>query len=163
MEQALNIAPNIIIIAIMLVQSVVAVVIVATLGQKMAAVQAQVTSFVTPVSEGQPSPLATTTEVAADMVARAIVARAKTTFMGQASGLVRQEKAVDADIAEDVARSNPLIDSVLSAFPAVRKTLRKNPMLLDMVLSKVGEMQAKSQQGANGSANTSPSPSKISS
>jgi len=72
-------------------------------------------------------------------VARAVVARIKTSLMGSQSGQVRQEKAVEGAIAEDVARAaHPLAGTLLDAMPELRKTLRKNPHLLDFALSKLG-------------------------
>jgi len=96
-------------------------------------------AYVSPVSESVPSPLATTVETGADMLARAIMARAKMTFAGLSSGVVRGEAAVNADISEDVARMNPVVDGLLDSFPALKKTLRKNPALFDFAISKLAE------------------------
>ena len=154
MEHVLNIT----IIAILLAQIAFGVAVVVTISSKVAAMMSQLNSFVSPVSEGQPSPLAATAETVADMLARAIMARAKMTFAGLSSGAVRGEKAVEGDIAEDVARQNPIIDGLLDSFPTLRKTLRKNPALLDMAVSKLMEMNGKSQGRAvngQGSGSTS--------
>jgi len=98
--------------------------------------------FVSPKGPEQASPLADVVDVGADMVGRAVTARIKTSLMGQQSGQVRQEKAVDGAIAEDLARAaHPLAGTLLDAMPELRKTLRKNPGLLDFALSKLGAMQ----------------------
>lgn len=91
--------------------------------------------FVSPEGEGQPSPLAKAMDAGASMLGRAIIAQAKTTMMGQVSGQVRAEQAVNGDISEDLLSSNPLAASLLGQFPHLRKTLRRNPQLADMALS----------------------------
>ena len=160
---------NMVIITIMLAQSAVAGVIVVVCLSKLAAFKAQVNDyvaqmslFVSPVAEGQPSPLAATAEVGAEMIARAVMARAKMTFAGLSSGVVRQEKAVEGDIAEDMARMSPIVDGLLDSFPALKKTLRKNPALLDMALSKLGQLQGNRSGAVNGGQASSPIPGKIS-
>lgn len=90
--------------------------------------------FVTPVDEKTPSALAKTTDIMACMIARAIVAQAKTTLMGMQSGQVRAETAIAENVLEG---SNPAIGALLSSFPALKKTLRRNPALLDMALSRL--------------------------
>ena len=58
--------------------------------------------------------------------------------MGQQSGQVRQEKAVEGAIAEDLVRAaHPLAGTLLDAMPELRKTLKRNPGLLDFALSKL--------------------------
>ena len=105
-------------------------------------------AFVTPKGPNEASPLADTVDVGADMLARAVTARLKTTFMGQISGQVRQEKAVEGAIAEDVARAaHPLAGTILDAMPELRKTLRKNPQLLDFALSKLVGIADKRSEG----------------
>lgn len=96
-------------------------------------VKASFEAFVTPPSEGQPSPLANATDAIAGQFGRAITASIKTTLMGYSSGIVRAEKGLQGDVAEDVARQTPL-GGLLDSFPTVRRTLRKNPGLLDLAL-----------------------------
>lgn len=160
MEHALNIG----MLVVMLVQTGVIVGITVVFASKMAVFKEQMIGFVTPVSEGQPSPIAVVAEQASEMIARAVMARAKMTFAGLSSGVARQEKAVDADIVEDVARMHPMVDAVLDGFPLLRKTLRKNPALFDMAMSKLVPMMDKQaqQRGANGVQNSSTGPGKIS-
>jgi hypothetical protein len=91
--------------------------------------------FVTPPGENQPSPLALLIDGIASMFSRSIVAQAKASFMGVQSGLKRQESAIAGDIAEGVVASqSPLLGGLLDSFPALKKTLRRNPQLVDMVL-----------------------------
>lgn len=94
--------------------------------------------FCSPKGPEEASPLATCVDVGADMVARAVTARIKTSLMGQQSGEVRQQAAVDGAMAEDLVRAaHPLAGTLLDSMPELRKTLRKNPGLLDYALSKM--------------------------
>ena len=95
------------------------------------------TDFVTPETAGQASPLGLTTDALSMQLASAIAAQAKTTFMAEESAQVRGQAAVDGDIAEGVAAQNPVLGGIMSQFPALRKTLRRNPQLLDYALSKL--------------------------
>jgi len=134
-------ALNLLIATLLLGQIILILAIVTNFRRKIGQLELTVRSFVTPKGPDEASPLANVVDVGSDMVARAIMARAKTTFMGQLSGQVRQEKAVEGAIAEDVARNaHPLAGTLLDAMPELRKTLRKNPQLLDFALSKLGGM-----------------------
>lgn len=114
---------------------------------KLRELQETIRGFVTPKGPNEASPLASVVDVGADMVARAVTARIKTSLMGSQSGQVRQEKAVEGAIAEDVARAaHPLAGTLLDAMPELRKTLRKNPALLDFALAKLGAMQQNQEQ-----------------
>lgn len=105
---------------------------------KISGIYRQFMEFITPQAENQPSALADTISKVSDMVARSLVAQVKSTFMGIQSGDVRGSKAIDADMAIDaVSQVNPAIGAVLSQFPALKKTLRRNPALLDLALNKL--------------------------
>jgi len=134
--------PNLLIAALLLGQIVFIAWITAVCRGKIRELQNTIREFVTPKGPEEASPLANVVDVGADMVARAVTARIKTSLMGQQSGQVRQEKAVEGAIAEDVARAaHPLAGTLLDAMPELRKTLRKNPGLLDFALSKLASMQ----------------------
>jgi len=138
MEHALNL----LIAALLLGQMVLVGCIAVVCRGRIRDLQSTIREFVTPKGPEEASPLANVVDVGADMVARAVTARIKTSLMGSQSGLVRQEKAVDGAIAEDMARAaHPLAGTLLDAMPELRKTLRKNPGLLDFALSKLGSMQ----------------------
>jgi len=129
---------NIMIASVLLVQFLLFVTVMWVLKAKLNHLNGVIRDFITPIGSDQPSPLASTVDVGCDMVARAVMARAKTTFMGQMSGEVRQEQAINGAIAEDAARlAHPLAGTILDNFPTVRKALRKNPQLLDFALSKL--------------------------
>jgi len=124
---------------------------------KIRELQSTIRVFVTPKGPEEASPLASVVDVGADMVARAVTARIKTSLMGSQSGQVRQEKAVDGAIAEDMARAaHPLAGTLLDAMPELRKTLRKNPGLLDFALSKLGAMQQQNVTAAPNSPTLNP-------
>ncbi len=94
-----------------------------------------VTEFVTPISDDQPSPLAMTIDSVASMIARANVAQAKATFMGMGSGAARAEKGLQGDIALDVAAQEGGLVGLLANFPTVRKSIKRNPALLDVAMN----------------------------
>jgi len=153
MEQAFNL----VITALLLGQVVLIAGIAVICKGKIRDLQNTIRVFVTPKGPEEASPLANVVDVGADMVARAVTARIKTSLMGSHSGEVRQEKAIDGAIAEDVARAaHPLVGTLLDHMPELRKTLRKNPGLLDLALSKLGAMQEKSSGG--GSPPVTPQP-----
>jgi len=134
---------NLLITTLLLFQVVLIGLIIVVCRRKIRDLTSTLRVFVTPKGPEEASPLASVVDVGADMVARAITARIKTSLMGQQSGQVRQEKAVDGAIAEDLARAaHPLAGTLLDAMPELRKTLRKNPGLLDFALSKLGAVQA---------------------
>ena len=99
-------------------------------------------TFVTPVAEGQPSPFAAAVDATSTIVARSVVAQAKTTLMGMSSGVARAEKGLQGDVAVDVLGQSPW-GGLLSSFPLVRKTLRRNPQLLDLALGAISKMGPK--------------------
>jgi len=140
--------PNLLVAALLLGQIVFIGAIVARCRRKLRDLQGTFEEFVRPKGPEEASPLANCVDVGADMVARAVTARIKTSLMGSQSGQVRQEKAIEGAIAEDVARAaHPLAGTLLDAMPELRKTLRKNPGLLDFALSKLGAVQQQQQQG----------------
>jgi len=129
---------NTVIAGIVLVQFLAIIGLALLFRRKAAYVSAVFRQFISPEGPELPSPLAKTVDVGCDMFARAVMARAKTTFMGQMSGEVRQEQAIDGAIAEDTARlAHPMAGALMDSFPAVRKVLRKNPQLLDFALKKL--------------------------
>lgn len=94
--------------------------------------------FITPEAEGKPSPLGNFVAASADIIARSIVASAKAVFMGVQSGEARANATVDGDIAEGkVGLINPAFGALLNSFPALKKTLRRNPQLVDLAISKL--------------------------
>lgn len=119
---------------------------------RVRAVYTQFRLFVTPIEEGKPSPLAQTTQVLADMLGRSLVAHIKGTFLGKQSGDARAQTAVSADIAQDSMAGSP-IGAILESFPSLKKSIRRNPQLLDIALQFLSKnKQAQSLPGGNGSS-----------
>jgi len=137
-----ELAVNIVLTSLVLGQFVFIAWITAVCRGKIRDLQSTLREFVAPKGPEEASPLASVVDVGADMVARAVTARIKTSLMGSQSGQVRAEKAVEGAIAEDMVRAaHPLAGTLLDAMPELRKTLKKNPALLDFALSKLGAMQ----------------------
>jgi len=140
----MELASNLVLTVLVLGQLVFIVCVTAVCRGKIRELQSTLREFVTPKGPEEASPLASVVDVGADMVARAVTSRIKTSLMGSQSGQVRQEKAVEGAIAEDIARAaHPLAGTLLDAMPELRKTLRKNPALLDFALARLGNMQNK--------------------
>jgi len=128
---------NILLTSILLA-NVAILAIIGIISLKVRGIFRDIVSFITPPDEKTPSQVANVVSTVSDSFARSIVAQAKATFMGKQSGVVRAEKGVDADIAEDtLAMVNPTLSAILTSFPALRKTLRKNPALIDLALEKL--------------------------
>lgn len=108
-------------------------------------------AFITPTASDKPSQLAITVQAASEVVARTITAQLKTTFMGISSGDARSEKALEGDIAQDLVAQSPL-GAILSSFPSVAKTLRRNPQLVDMAM---GLLAKKFGSGSSGNGQNS--------
>lgn len=113
-------------------------------------------AFLVPKAEGQTSPLADMIQAASDVAARTLVMQAKSTFMGIQSGQARAAAAVQGDIAEDVlGAASPIASGLLASFPALRKTLRRNPGLVDLALPLLGKIRggsAPAQGNGSGAA-----------
>lgn len=87
--------------------------------------------------EAKPSPLATVTLALADQAARSVVSSLKASFLGQASGVSRQEAAIESDAKLDmISAVNPGMGALIQGIPALRKLAKKNPGLLDAALAK---------------------------
>lgn len=115
-------------------------------------IQEQIETFLTPVEEGKPSPAAQVWEAAADMLSRAMMARLSTAIMTGSSALSRASKAVEGAVIEDVvAQQSPLLAGLLDQFPTLKKTLKRNPQLLDIGLQAMQRaMQSKAAAQTNG-------------
>jgi hypothetical protein len=109
--------------------------------------------FITPPREGEASPLGKFVDASAIMIGRAITAQLKATFMSGEASAARQGKAIAGDIAEDLASQNPILGTIMSMFPRVSKSIRRNPKLVDLALSQLGGGGAHAEsntQGGNG-------------
>lgn len=107
---------------------------------RVARVYSELRAFVSPVSDGQPSPLATAIDALAISFARAAVAQAKAHLMGAKGVDARQEAAVTGDIGLDLLGQNPMVAAALDRMPNLKRTLRRNPALIDLALRKLPDM-----------------------
>ena len=140
---------NILLTAILLLNAVLLAVILFSF-LKVRAVYRDIVAFITPAEENKPSALATLIMTISDNFARSMIAQAKATFMGIQSGNNRAEKAIEADIALDtLAIVNPTISAILNSFPSVKKTVRRNPQMLDAVISRLGSNSQPNEAGNN--------------
>jgi hypothetical protein len=136
-----------VLIAVVVLQTALIGVLAVSAWRAYAGVRSTLVQFVSPAEPGKPSPMAQTLEASADILARAITARMSTAIMTGSSALARAGRAVEGDVIEDLARqTHPAIDGLLSAFPTLRKTLRRNPALLDIGVQAM--MRAMDGKGA---------------
>jgi hypothetical protein len=132
-----------ILLGAILVLNIAVIVAVALIYRKISRVFAQ---FITPVSDSQPSPLAMLIDNIATMFSRSIVMQAKASFMGIQSGQKRAETAIAGDIAEGMVSQSPL-GGLLNSFPALKKTLRRNPQLIDMAMQFMSKQDNQTPSG----------------
>lgn len=93
----------------------------------------------TPKGDGLPSPAYEMVTALAEAGAQALFRQVKTSFGGLKSGEVRAGKAIDADMAEAVLEAtNPALATMINAIPGLKKTLRRNPGLIDLAMEKLG-------------------------
>lgn len=125
-----------------------------TIWREYVTLRENIRGFLVPPEKGKPSALAQMTEAMSVQAARAIAAQMKMTFMGKESGDARAQKGIAADIGEDMLQmSNPMIASLLQSFPTLRRTLRRNPGLMDIALSAFGPKQGDHPNGSNNGGN----------
>ena len=100
MEHALNLVLTVLVLG----QFAFLVWITAVCRGKIRDLQTTLRAIITPTGPEEASPLASVVDVGADMVARAVTARIKTSLMGSQSGQVRQEKAVERGLGHGQVR-----------------------------------------------------------
>lgn len=102
--------------------------------------------FLTPQSDTVPSALATVMQSAASMIGSALVASAKGFLMGQKSIEKRQ---ASAEAGEAISASP--IGGIVNLLPnSVKKSIIKNPQLLDMAMGLFAQKSESSPSGGNG-------------
>lgn len=99
-------------------------------------------AFSVPDKETGLSPAGMITTKITDQFATSLMDKAKVTFMGIQSGQIRGQRAAAADVAEGTLSAKfPWLGVLLQSFPALRKTIRRAPGLVEslpMILNKVG-------------------------
>lgn len=100
-----------------------------------AAARAAFLQFITPAGEGKTSPLADTIDLAAQQLSARLSQTLLASFNGQASGMARGLKTVEADIATaNLAQTGSPLAQIAGVL--FNKQLRKNPLLM-MALSNL--------------------------
>lgn len=103
-----------------------------------------ITEFLSSPDDKTPSPLASVIDQVSQVVARAIIVQAKTTFMGMSSV---QAKAEKKQAVEQVEAQYPMLGLLKNLSPGIQKSLVKNPALLNLagqLLSKANPGQSQS-------------------
>lgn len=103
--------------------------------------QEQLTAWITPAEPGAAAPAAQLWDSLSTTLAQRMAAQVKAVLMGTASGAARAEKSIEGDIALAMAEQSPL-GGLLDAVPGVKKTLKRNPALLNLALQKLGPVFA---------------------
>lgn len=102
------------------------------LWREYAKIQGKIREFLVPATEGECSPAAQLCRLAGQGMAQEI----KSTLMGINSGESRLAAATEADIFQDAASlKSPLLAGLLQAAPSLSKRLRKNPALMQAILT----------------------------
>ncbi len=92
-------------------------------------------SFLTPGAENQPSPLALISQSLIVNASKVFTSQLKSTFMGIQSGQSRAESAIQSELIQDEANAiNPGLGAILASFPALKRKLTKNPALMELAL-----------------------------
>ena len=90
-----------------------------------------ITDFVSSPGPGVQSPLSQAIEAASKAAGHSIAMEVKTTLMGKASVVSKQESGIIEAIASDqMEAQQPLISGLLDTMPSLKKKLLKNPALL---------------------------------
>lgn len=111
--------------------------------QELDSLKQQAIDFVTPHEEGKPSQLALAADALSSMMARALVVQFKTSMMGSSSARTRGEQAIQGDVAQDIASNIPAAAALMDSFPTLRRSLRRNPSLLDFALPFIQSLAGK--------------------
>ena len=115
---------------------------------KIRAKYREIVDFITPSGENKTSQLALVSEALSEMIGRAIVASLRGFLLGQKSIEVRQENAA---AGENISASP--VGSIINMLPnSLKKSLIKNPQLLDLAmgfLSKGGSAQNRDNGGSH--------------
>jgi len=140
-----------IMLALILIVNVCVLGLLVFAGFKIRAAIRQFQDFLTAPDEKTPSALTQSISVISDMFGRAVAASLKAAFMGKQSGDVRAEQAVMGDIVKDsIDQTSPLLGGILQSFPSLQKTLRRNPALLDLAISKLAGITGGSPGSSGG-------------
>jgi len=111
--------------------------------RRVRAFESTIRTFISAPDAQTPSPLAQTVDAVAQLVGRAIIAQAKTTFMGIESGAVRSAQAA---VKNQALAQFPWLSVLDKLSPGLSKTLVRNPQLLNLAANLINRSPAR--QGA---------------
>lgn len=133
---------NTVLTALLLVACLFSTVFVVILCKELLKIDHEIRNFVKPKGENQTSPAADVFDIACKHFLKCALSQFKTSNMGDASVISRQEMAVDSAIAEDLlAINNPMVAGLLDLMPTLKKKINKNPKLVGIALEKLSQMK----------------------
>lgn len=125
-----------ILVLISLIQTALVVVFLC----KVRAVFREFVTFLTPVSETEPSPVASIWEA----MAKTLTQQFKMTLMGMLSVQSKAEKRIESDLVmEEVATKSPVYALIFQALPGLKKMARRNPALVEAIANKLASIGGK--------------------
>lgn len=97
-----------------------------------------VSDFVSSPDGKSPSPASLVVDALVNRAADSIMIHFKTTFMGILSGESRAARKLEGEAAEAaISEKSPLASIALAAFPSLKKSLGRNPALVQAILSRL--------------------------
>lgn len=101
----------------------------------------ELTAYISPRADGQPSPLADAVRSCAVIFGAEIANQIQVRILGAEGAVVRQLKGISSDLAADqLAEKTPLAQGLMSAFPTVSARAKRSPvasMLIEAILQRV--------------------------
>ncbi len=107
---------------------------------KFIAVYSLAQRFLSPISEGELSPLATLWQALVGQFIARLTDAIKSNFLGMESGIKKQEAMLQGDLAMDDLQGKSMgLAALLGSFPSLKRRLLRNPALIDMALGLLGK------------------------
>lgn len=98
-------------------------------------------AYLLPPAEGQPSQLALLVDSVATVFASRVVSMARTSLMGQASGVSRAIDNAERDAAvEGLAAAHPVVAALTELSPGIQRRLRRSPILAAAIAALSGKL-----------------------
>ena len=109
----------------------------------------------TPKTTGGASPFAEFVSVCSSVFASEIVANLKSTFMGVQSVESKNSRKIESEL---LIGSNPLLNVILQAFPAVARRIKNNPSLAGLAVDIASKVLSKggTSTGSVGNGGSNP-------
>jgi hypothetical protein len=143
-----------ILLTLILIVNLAALAIILAISWKVRQIYEDFKVFITAPDTDHASPASDFVNGLVSSAGRSIAMEIKAIFMGKQSGAVRGEAAITADIAEDaLAIANPTLSAILNSFPALKRTLRRNPQLTELAIQKLANFAPQNSGPSNDSGN----------